>query len=509
MQWNPSNHPISELRDWNNAKKLEIRPDFQRKEVWSKAAKLMLIDTIIKNIPMPKIYLETKVDDESTYRIVIDGQQRITAILEYLDGTIILPSNYEDQKWAGKPFKELEATEKSQFLNYLLDINNLVNPTEQEVRDLYSRVNKYTVQLNKQELRKCDYPGNYIDLAEKMVQLPFFDNARVFTASMTRRMNDVEYVEELLAVILEGMQDKKKSLDELCEKYEVITNLELTEEAFKQTINNIETIFTGIDITKTRFKQRTDLYTIFAVVYQMISSGKKLKRDLHEVRRKLIYLDENIKKITDKIGIVYKAFLTTNGSMLSKELLQKVKFSSIQLTFDGLEKTHDRLRVSDHFHFKEEIELIENIMNFSQAKVLLRTNICKENKDEIIALHKYIFEKFGNERIEINPNRTIKYHQDDSFEMLSVQEYAEVAYQIKLLWSEQKGKFELPVPRSTPCKFPYGNALVQKVTVLFAVALWIKRKNIFLMSILKIKKCFLFAKNAKNAIYYHYVWVGA
>ena len=102
MQWNPSNHPISELRDWNNAKKLEIRPDFQRKEVWSKAAKLMLIDTIIKNIPMPKIYLETKVDDESTYRIVIDGQQRITAILEYLDGTIILPSNYEDQKWAGK-----------------------------------------------------------------------------------------------------------------------------------------------------------------------------------------------------------------------------------------------------------------------------------------------------------------------------------------------------------------------------------------------------------------------
>ena len=77
------------------------------------------------------------------------------------------------------------------------------------------------------------------------------------------------------------------------------------------------------------------------------------------------------KKITDKIGIVYKAFLTTNGSMLSKELLQKVKFSSIQLTFDGLEKTHDRLRVSDHFHFKEEIELIENIMNFSQAKVPL------------------------------------------------------------------------------------------------------------------------------------------
>ncbi|MFR8428817.1 MAG: hypothetical protein ACLVCH_16260 [Roseburia inulinivorans] len=155
--------------------------------------------------------------------------------------------------------------------------------------------------------------------------------------------------------------------------------------------------------------------------------------------------------------------------------------------------------MSDHFHFKEEIELIENIMNFSQAKVLLRTNICKENKDEIIALHKYIFEKFGNERIEINPNRTIKYHQDDSFEMLSVQEYAEVAYQIKLLWSEQK--------ENSNCQFlevHHANfhmemhmQLVQKVTVLFAVALWIKRKIFFDVDI-ENKKMFSVRKECKK-----------
>ncbi len=68
----------------------------------------------------------------------------------------------------------------------------------------------------------------------------------------------------------------------------------------------------------------------------------------------------------------------------------------------------------------------------------------------------------------------------DSFEMLSVQEYAEVAYQIKYILSEQKGKFELPVPRSTPCKFPYGNAyaISPKVTVLL---LWLygSREKIF------------------------------
>lgn len=300
MNWNPTNHPISELRDWNKEKKLEIRPDFQRREVWSKAAKLMLIDTIINNIPMPKIYLETRVDDDSTYRIVIDGQQRITAILEYLDGVIKLPDDYEDPKWAGKTFKELEKEEKSKFLNYLLDINNLVNPTEQEVRDLYSRVNKYTVQLNKQELRKCDYPGDFIDLAEKLVQNEFFDIARVFTASMTRRMNDIEYIEELLTVILEGMQDKKKTIDEFCERYKKISNIVDVENEFNDVIRDISTLFSDVEIAKTRYRQRTDLYTFFAVILDKRREGKHLVDDLSQVRERLHYLDENIKPMSDE-----------------------------------------------------------------------------------------------------------------------------------------------------------------------------------------------------------------
>ena len=33
-KWNSYSHPISDIRDWNNAKRLEIKPDFQRNEVW-------------------------------------------------------------------------------------------------------------------------------------------------------------------------------------------------------------------------------------------------------------------------------------------------------------------------------------------------------------------------------------------------------------------------------------------------------------------------------------------
>jgi uncharacterized protein with ParB-like and HNH nuclease domain len=81
IEWQPSTNSILDLKDWTDNDRLEIRPSFQRKFVWGDAAKIMLIDTILKNIPMPKIFLSNLVRDNSPYRSVIDGQQRITTII--------------------------------------------------------------------------------------------------------------------------------------------------------------------------------------------------------------------------------------------------------------------------------------------------------------------------------------------------------------------------------------------------------------------------------------------
>lgn len=64
LQWQSYSHPISDIRDWNKNNRLELRPDFQRNEVWSRAAQVMLIDTILRGIPIPKIYIKAVIDDE-------------------------------------------------------------------------------------------------------------------------------------------------------------------------------------------------------------------------------------------------------------------------------------------------------------------------------------------------------------------------------------------------------------------------------------------------------------
>ena len=145
--WNSSPHPISDIRDWSNAGRLELRPDFQRKAVWSKPARIMLMDTILRGVPMPKIFLSNTIRDGNTYRIVIDGQQRITAILDFLRDQFSLEKPYTgDQK--GKKFSELDQETQDHFLSYQIDFNEAYNTSDEENRTVFLRVNKYTVALN-------------------------------------------------------------------------------------------------------------------------------------------------------------------------------------------------------------------------------------------------------------------------------------------------------------------------------------------------------------------------
>lgn len=179
MKWESYSHPISDIRDWDNNNRLELKPDFQRNEVWSRAAQIMLIDTIIKGIPIPKIYIKSVMHNGNTYRVVIDGQQRLTAILKFVKNKLRLSKPYSGE-YEGSLFSDLPDEVQNEILRYKIDINEIFNPSEEEIRDLYSRVNKYTVQLNKQELRRADFPGRFIKLAEELSEAQFLRTQKSF-----------------------------------------------------------------------------------------------------------------------------------------------------------------------------------------------------------------------------------------------------------------------------------------------------------------------------------------
>lgn len=289
VHWNSSPHPIADIRDWSEAGRLELRPDFQRREVWSAPARIMLMDTILRDVPMPKIFLANTIRDGKTYREVIDGQQRISAILDFLRDGFSLDVPYSGTE-KGKIFSELNQETRERFLSYRIDFNEAVNPTDGETREVYARVNKYTVPLNKQELRRADFPGDFLSTVDKLAIDSFFDEARIFTPANRRRYGDVEYVSELLAAMIDGIQDKKTTLDDFYIKYANWDNNHKNEiiTKFYKVLREVELIFNNcLEISETRFRQKADFYTLFIAVEQLISEGYTI------VGKKLEYLSED------------------------------------------------------------------------------------------------------------------------------------------------------------------------------------------------------------------------
>jgi hypothetical protein len=298
MEWRTRAHPVSDVRDWSRANRLELQPDYQRNEVWSKAAQIALIDTMLRNIPMPKIYIKSIIQKEQTYRVVIDGQQRLTAILAFVENKLKLKMPYISfSEYDGKKFGDLPEDTKNQVLSYNVDFNEIFNPSESDERDLFHRVNKYTVPLNKQELRRADFPGEFLSLAEKLADLDFFADNKFFSTGQKRRMLDVEYIEELLALLLEGEQDKKDSLDDFCERYASFQEgTAAVQLKFEDVLTDINIIFgKPLLLLSTRFKQKADFYSLFGSICDFKKQGKSIMPDsLARVQESLRKLDEQI-----------------------------------------------------------------------------------------------------------------------------------------------------------------------------------------------------------------------
>ena len=303
VKWQPGVLSVADFLEASEDGRLEIQPDFQRKEVWSKSAKIMLIDSILWNVPMPKILVQTLIRGRKRHMIVIDGQQRLTAILGFTRDEFALEPPYEG-RYLSKTFSRLPKKIQDQILSYRLDVNEIANADKSVIRDIYSRVNKYNVQLTKQELRRADYPGAFLWCSEELASNVFFEDNRIFTFANTKRMGDVEFVSELLMLLLDGPQEKKENLDVFYERYMKWDTSQETEiiMRFKITLEQIGEIWPVDGIPgmlppffKSRFKQKADFYALFNAIDDLACKGYALKRkDLSALRKDLALLDKRI-----------------------------------------------------------------------------------------------------------------------------------------------------------------------------------------------------------------------
>lgn len=200
---------ISDFIEWNNEKKLLLNPDFQRGSVWVPAARVYLIDTILRQLPVPKIYLRTKIDVERqvSVREVVDGQQRLKSILDFAADKIRLTPRAGE--FDGLTYSTLPLDLKSTFLEYPLAVEQLLNADEDYVLEVFSRLNSYNVTLNPAEKRHAKYQGKFKWAVRQLSKdwSSLWSNYGLMSTRQRVRMEDDVTMAQLLMIASEGLQD--------------------------------------------------------------------------------------------------------------------------------------------------------------------------------------------------------------------------------------------------------------------------------------------------------------
>ncbi|MEB3099370.1 DUF262 domain-containing protein [Achromobacter sp. D10] len=200
---------IADFLEWHKEKRLELNPNFQRAAVWTPAARTFLIDTILRELPIPKVYLRTKMNvvSKKSVREVVDGQQRLRAIIDFANDKLTLSKRAGE--FAGLTYSSMSEQLQEKFLGYPIAVDQLLNASDAEVLEVFARLNSYSVALNHAEKRHARYQGDFKWTVRKLSATwsPLWEAHEVFSVRDRLRMEDDSFTAELLGILLLGVQD--------------------------------------------------------------------------------------------------------------------------------------------------------------------------------------------------------------------------------------------------------------------------------------------------------------
>ena len=221
-------YPISDLYGWIKNHTLIVAPEFQRGDIWAPSVQRFLIDTLLRGFPIPPIYMRMVTDAETktSFREVVDGQQRLNAIVRFIDGGLALDKR--SRGYAGKTFESLDEEEQQLFLSYQVGVEQLIGADDDTVLDIFQRMNAYGVSLNKQELRNGKYLGGKYEGEFRLAVIRasqrweiLWSRYNVVSVRNRVRLLHQELVAQLLGTILQGVTDGgQPKIDKLYDRYD-------------------------------------------------------------------------------------------------------------------------------------------------------------------------------------------------------------------------------------------------------------------------------------------------
>ena len=174
LRYRVGSREIIDLFSSMKSGRLILSPYFQRNLVWRDTHRREFIDTIIKGFPFPQIFLARgpiNLETMQAYQCVVDGQQRLNAIRDFIEGKIDV---------GGKLFSDFSQKEKEEFLKYEVAVIDFdLDNDDDRLKDIFHRLNRTYYSLSAIERLASEYSASEFLLV-----------ARVLCGEITNSFND-------------------------------------------------------------------------------------------------------------------------------------------------------------------------------------------------------------------------------------------------------------------------------------------------------------------------------
>lgn len=281
------------MRLYSERDEINLSPDYQRLGgVWTLEKKQLLIDSILNDYDIPKIYLhefsrEQRKTDGYSYA-VIDGRQRLEAIWQFIEGKFSLSEDFVYQNDESISIARLSYSDiatnypkiKIKFDSFVLPVIGVDTDDQDLIEDMFSRLNE-AVPLNAAEKRNA-IGGDLVAAIRSIASHEFFTTRVAFN---NKRYQHREVAARLLSVeinLLESgkiIDTKKEYLDALAKNYrqDHLTYIIEVENRTVKVLNFMSSIFVEKD-ELLRAQGNMVLYYLLAKSALLGEEMKKMSR---------------------------------------------------------------------------------------------------------------------------------------------------------------------------------------------------------------------------------------
>ncbi|MBO2925000.1 DUF262 domain-containing protein [Pseudomonas putida] len=269
MKVDESKLSVANLRDMLARGDLVSNIGYQRSPgLWPNASRSYFIDTILEGYPFPKIYFHEFLD-RKTKKVrteIVDGQQRITTIQDFLSNKFALGKN--SSNFQGKRFEDLDEEVQDKFLFYTISTDVIRDASYSEILQMFRRMNAYTLPLNAAEKRHSEFFGEFKDLVTRVLDHNhLLYEWGVFTTRQIVRMNDATFIADLVLAMDEGVVSTSDAkLNSIYKKYDTtFPQSDRVESELGTVFNTISQEFSPV--RDSYFTKPHAMHALFCAIY--------------------------------------------------------------------------------------------------------------------------------------------------------------------------------------------------------------------------------------------------